>query len=137
MGGILFDLDLMNSEYKVDVTLKEVQIANHDISDIFFVPDELHGRNSEIKTLRLALDKVASGSSEVVSITGSAGTGKTSIVEKLYEDVTLRRGFLIRGKFDQILHDSPYSGLAKAFEDFCNIILKIHPEVLNELKTKL
>ena len=112
------DLDLMVSELNNDVTLKDIQIANHDVSDVFFIPNELYGRNSEIKTLRLALDKVASGSSEVISISGSAGTGKTSIVEKLYEDVTLRRGFLIRGKFDQILHDSPHSALSKVFEDF-------------------
>ena len=70
------DLDLMVSELNNDVTLKDVQIANHDASDEFFIPNESRSRNSEIKTLRLALDKVALGASELISISGSAGTGK-------------------------------------------------------------
>ena len=46
----------MSSECKAYITLKEIQIASHYVSDIFFLTDELYGRLYDIKTLRLALD---------------------------------------------------------------------------------
>ena len=46
----------MSSECKACITLKEIQIASHYVSDIFFVTDELYGRIYDIKNLRLALD---------------------------------------------------------------------------------
>jgi len=87
----------------------------------------LCGRSKELSLLYDALDRVFDanadkGSSEVVHVRGQSGCGKSSIVEKLRESVVERNGFFVSGKFDHFRSQEPFSAIACAFADLCDLV---------------
>lgn len=67
-----------------------------------------------------------------VTVQGASGTGKTSlVVETLQRFVSREGGFFLQGKFPQQLHLSrsavePYTALAAACSDLCELVLSLH-----------
>ena len=87
----------------------------------------LCGRSKELSLLDDALDRVFDsnadkGSSEVVHVRGQSGCGKSSIVEKLRESVVELNGFFVSGKFDHFRSQEPFSAIACAFADLCDLV---------------
>ena len=60
---------------------------------------------------------------EMMVVSGYAGIGKSALVQELYKPITQRRGYFIRGKFDQYQRDSPYSAVIKAFQELIKQLL--------------
>ena len=86
----------------------------------------LFGRQEQVATVRAACDRTSGGKSELVCVHGVSGTGKSSLVESMREIVmTNDAGCFVSGKFD-LLQTSrePYSAIAAAFSDICDIILQ-------------
>ena len=84
----------------------------------------LFGRHVHIATIRAAYDRASRGNSEVVFVNGVSGTGKSSLVESMNEYVTMS-GCYVSGKFDLLqTSKEPYSAIAAAFSDVCDIILQ-------------
>jgi len=77
--GIVHDLDLMISEYDVDINLSSIKLAQHDIPEILMLPQKLYGRSDDYNTLRLAFDRVQN-SFELVLVSGESGTGELDIL---------------------------------------------------------
>ncbi|KAL7434817.1 hypothetical protein ACHAXM_004348 [Skeletonema potamos] len=81
-------------------------------------------RNVELSTIidvyRLAL----SGESELVTISGSSGTGKSFLACEFGKHVVTSGGILLSGKFDQLQQGKPFSALASAFNQYCGILLQ-------------
>ena len=87
----------------------------HDVSDRLLIPERLYGRTSEIDALSAAFDRVlASGSPELVLVSGYSGIGKTSVVHELHKALVPPRGLFAAGKFDQYKRDVPYATLVQA-----------------------
>jgi PAS domain S-box-containing protein len=108
-------------------------LGAHDASDRLLIPEKLYGRDRESKALLEAFDRVvASGTSELVLVSGYSGIGKSSIVNELHKAIVLPRGIFISGKFDQHKRDIPYATLAQAFETLVRQILS-----KNELEARL
>jgi len=121
--GILYDLQLMLTEYDEDVTLSSVVLAENDFSGRLLISQKLYGRSNEFGILLSAFQRVSSGSKEIVFVKGKAGTGKTSFVTELHKHVARRKGILISGKYDQSQSARPLSALREAFRHFFDFIL--------------
>lgn len=110
---------------------------------------ELYGRDEEISVLRLSFRRMmktkhgsivdsklathrftASGShKELVFIQGTSGVGKSSLAKSIRQVVDeLENGLYVEGKFDLMISNEPYSGVAKAFGTICQKLLSSKKE---------
>ena len=78
------------------------------------LPQELRGREAELATLLDAFDATLGGTRGAVLVSGEPGIGKTALVFELQRPVTVARGRMLLGKFDQFSRDVPYSAVAQA-----------------------
>ena len=84
----------------------------------------LYGRTREVSILFDAFTRARNGPSEVVLISGEAGTGKSKVAESLRGPVTSTEsnGYFVAGKYDQLRLDKPFSAIVNAFNDLAEII---------------
>jgi predicted ATPase len=100
------------------------QLGTHDISDQLRIPEKLYGRAREIDILLASFDRVvASGTPELVLVSGYSGIGKSSVVNELHKVLVPPRGLFASGKFDQYKRDIPYATLAQAFQSLIRPVL--------------
>jgi serine/threonine protein kinase len=99
-------------------------LGTRDVSDRMMIPERLYGREPEIEALVAAFDRVvASGTPELVLVSGYSGIGKSSVVNELYKVLVPPRGLFASGKFDQYKRDIPYATLAQAFQSIVRPLL--------------
>lgn len=127
-GGLLFDLDRCLASANIDRAagpwVDTFELGTRDISDQLQISQKLYGRSAELATLRAAFERIrASGPTELVLISGPAGSGKTVLVQELQNSVVTARASFIAGKFDQHRRDVPYATLARAFSELVKQIL--------------
>jgi len=77
--GLLFDLDMMISEYD-NIALTSIVLAQRDITEKILVSQKLYDRSSEFSHLLSAFERVCQGSIEVVFVKGNSGTGKSLFI---------------------------------------------------------
>jgi hypothetical protein len=90
--------------------------------------DRVFGRNAELSTIIEAYRRSISGESELVTISGQSGTGKSLLACEFGKYVMTSGGILLSGKFDQLQQGKPFSALASAFNKYCGILLQ-HSEL--------
>jgi PAS domain S-box-containing protein len=130
-SGVKHDLERCLDEYLrssgvtgVQEKIHEFPLGEHDTPDRLLIPETLYGRGREIDTLLASFDRVvASGSPELVLVSGYSGIGKSSIVNELHKVLVPTRGLFASGKFDQYKRDIPYSTLAQAFQSLIRPLL--------------
>eukprot|EP00984_Skeletonema_dohrnii_P034447 scaffold33562_cov125-Skeletonema_dohrnii-CCMP3373.AAC.1 len=88
------------------------------------IGDTLFGRNAELSTIKEAYRRTVAGDSELVTIYGQSGTGKSTLAFEFGKYVLLDGGILLSGKFDQRQQGKPFSALASAFNQYCGILLQ-------------
>jgi len=80
--GIIYDIDLILSEFNTDQKLNKISsipLAQHDIQQDLFVSQKLYGRSKEYNTLLSRLENVTVNNSfELVLVAGESGCGKLS-----------------------------------------------------------
>ena len=104
--------------------IERFPLGEHDTSDRLLIPEKLYGREREIDTLLAAFDRVvASGTPELVLVSGYSGIGKSSVVNELHKVLVPPRGLFASGKFDQYKRDIPYATLAQAFQSLVRPLL--------------
>jgi predicted ATPase/signal transduction histidine kinase len=98
-------------------------LGTQDVPDRLMIPEKLYGREREIETLLASFDRVmASGTPELVLVSGYSGIGKSSIVNELHR-LLVPRGMFASGKFDQYKRDIPYATLVQAFQSLVRSFL--------------
>ena len=97
--------------------------GRHDISGIFHIPDKLYGRDIELKTLATAFEQVSNGQGAVIMVCGDSGTGKSSLIRELHQYVIKKKGYFIKGKYDEYQKNIPYHALTQAFSEFIELLL--------------
>ena len=87
---------------------------------------ELFGREAETNALREAYDRVGEGgSSEIILIEGSPGSGKSALVnQSLRAYAVQNNGYFVEGKFDLLSGAAPFSAISAAFTDLCDLLLQ-------------
>ena len=109
---------------KLSGRIDEFPLGEHDTPDRLLIPEKLYGRAREIDTLLASFDRVvASGTPELVLVSGYSGIGKSSVVNELHKVLVPPRGLFASGKFDQYKRDIPYATLAQAFQSLIRPLL--------------
>src|SRR5262245_10897889 len=123
-AGVERDLRRCLGEWETRGRIDEFPLGQHDTPDRLLIPEKLYGRASETETLLASFDRVvASGTPELVLVSGYSGIGKSSVVNELHKVLVPPRGLFASGKFDQYKRDIPYATLAKAFQSLVRPLL--------------
>ncbi len=114
--GLVHDLEACAEGWRLYRRIERFPLARVDVPERFCVAQKLYGRQSECATILSAYKRVvASGSVELLLISGYSGIGKSALVSELHRPVLARRGYLLRGKCDQYSRNQPYVALIQAF----------------------
>lgn len=105
----------------------------------FKLGNALFGRENELTQLRHAFVRVCNGSSEVLHVRGSSGTGKTHLVTRALRDYVSYqfKGWFVSGKFDMLRMNEPYSAVLDALTDWCRHVLSGDPSQLRKVSMML
>ncbi|WP_144863316.1 AAA family ATPase [Hyella patelloides] len=131
--GIKADLEECLRQLETTGKIEDFALTTQDLANQFQIPQKLYGRESEIKTLMAAFERVATSNlsqPELMLVTGYSGVGKTTLVQEIYKPITEKRGYFISGKFDQFQRNIPYSAVVNAFTNLVK-------QILGESKTQL
>ena len=120
--GLIYDLDLMLSEYGSNQNLSSVVLAQNDLPQTLLIPQKLYGRTEEFITLLSVINRSDVSTFEFIFVSGKSGTGKSALVFELYKTITQRNGFLIFGKHDLKISE-PYFAILEAMKGFCEDLL--------------
>ena len=123
-GGVEVDLRRCLAEWESRRRIDTFTLGAHDTPDRLLIPEKLYGRAREIETLLASFHRVvASGTPELVLVSGYSGIGKSSVVNELHKVLVPPRGLFASGKFDQYKRDIPYATLAQAFQSLVRPLL--------------
>jgi predicted ATPase/serine phosphatase RsbU (regulator of sigma subunit) len=136
IGGLKYDLEKCLQTFQKD-KIKYFNIASHDISNKFYIPELLYGREKEIRFLLEAFDRCTKDQKEILFYSGSSGIGKTSLVNEIQAPVSEKNGFFIKGKYDHYEKNIPYTGIIQAFNELFRQILTVSEKKLEEWRTKI
>jgi PAS domain S-box-containing protein len=161
--GIKADLEQCLHQLETAGQIDAIQLGLQDVSDRFYIPQKLYGRESEVAALLAAFDRVAGGndtekgrrgagetsnspvspqprvsmSSKMLLVTGYAGVGKSALVQELYKPITAKRGYFISGKFDQFQRNVPYSAIVDALRKLVQHLLGEPDEQVQQWRSRL
>nr|MDZ8015655.1 AAA family ATPase [Nostoc sp. ZfuVER08] len=74
--------------------------------------------NKNYAKLINAFERVSSGATELMLVSGYSGIGKSSLVNEVHQPIIRQRGYFISRKFDQYKRNIPYaSSIIQAFQE--------------------
>jgi PAS domain S-box-containing protein len=121
--GLAEDLRRCEDQFNRHGYVDDFPLGANDASDRLVISERLYGRDVEVSLLLDAFDRVvASGTPELVLVSGYSGVGKSSVVNELHKVLVPPRGLFASGKFDQYKRDIPYATIAQAFQ---SLVLQI------------
>ncbi len=101
-------------------------------------PQKLYGRDRELAVLTSSFERVvATGSPELVLVSGYSGIGKSSLIHELHKPIVAARGLFLSGKFDRHKRDIPYSTVVQAFVEIIRQILAESEDRIAALRGRL
>ena len=121
--GVKYDLEKCLEQLSGEGKINDFPIARFDFSGKLYFPDKLYGREKETDFLNHLFEECTNGHKQTLLVSGYSGSGKTSLVETLKNSISRKKGIFIKGKFDQISSDTPYSTFVQAFNELAHIIL--------------
>jgi len=136
-AGVQADLEKCLQRLRLDNTIEGFPIGEADYTSRFKFPQKLYGRESELKELVSAFKRACRKTSAMMLVSGYSGIGKTALVEELQRTVSQKRGYFIKGKFDQYLRTTSYAGIIQAFAQFVSQILAEPEKNFNEWQEKI
>ncbi|QLE54108.1 ATP-binding sensor histidine kinase [Nostoc sp. TCL26-01] len=121
--GLKFDLENCLHQLTTTGQIQHFAIAQRDVGDRFIIPDQLYGRETPVKTLLAAFERVSLGATEMMLVAGFSGIGKTAVVNEVHKPIVRQRGYFIKGKYDQFQRNIPFSAFLQAFRDLIKQLL--------------
>ncbi len=114
--GLLYDLQKAFQQWRKKGRIDDFELATHDFSLKFNIPQQLVGRENETRILLNSFERMArNGIPEVMLISGYPGVGKSFLVDELYKPIVARNGYFVSGKYEHFKKDVPYSAIIQAF----------------------
>src|SRR5262247_2398773 len=116
-AGVAHDLRRCLAHWEAEGRIDAFPLGAHDAPDRLRLPEKLYGRAREIARLLAAFERVVQGGApELVLVSGSAGIGKSAVVNELHKVLVPPRGLFASSKCDQYKRDIPYATLAQALQ---------------------
>ncbi|MEH2361075.1 trifunctional serine/threonine-protein kinase/ATP-binding protein/sensor histidine kinase [Nostoc sp.] len=113
--GLLADLESCLNQLETKGKITDFIPGRLDILSQLLIPQKLYGREEQVNQLLAAFERVTSGTSEMMLVSGYSGIGKSVLVNEVNKPITRRQGYFISGKFDQLKRNIPYASLIQAF----------------------
>lgn len=135
--GLKADLKQCITTLEQDRPLNNFDIAKSDIKTHFQVEQTVSGRLEEVKILNQAFNQASTGPSNLLLVTGYAGTGKSSLVNEVHKNVVAKNGHFISGKFDQYSRDIPYFAFSQAGSLWVNQVLSQGDHIIGLWRDRL
>lgn len=136
-AGLRHDLEICLNQLNSQGEIQEFELRQQDRCDHFIIPDQLYGRESEVKRLLDSFERVAPGKSEMMLVAGFSGIGKTAVVNEVHKPITRQKGYFIKGKFDQFNRNIPFSAFVQAFSGLVQQLLAESDEKLSQWKSEI
>jgi predicted ATPase/signal transduction histidine kinase/tRNA A-37 threonylcarbamoyl transferase component Bud32 len=136
-AGLRYDLEKCWQQWQENGKISEFVLGNRDICDRFIIPEKLYGRETEVKALLDAFDRISEGSSEIMLVAGFSGIGKTAVVNEVHKPIVRQRGYFIKGKFDQFKRDIPFSSWVQAFQNLMRQLLTESAAEVHKWRVKI
>ncbi|MDZ7953886.1 AAA family ATPase [Nostoc sp. DedQUE09] len=135
--GLKADLETCLTQLQTDGEISHFIVGQLDSYSQFSIPQKLYGREIEVATLLEAFDRVSSGTTEMMLVSGYSGIGKSCLVSEVHKPIVRQRGYFISGKFDQFKRNIPFASLIQAFQDLMRQLLTETDEQIAVWKSKL
>jgi diguanylate cyclase (GGDEF)-like protein len=113
--GLLGDLNTCAQQWHRYRRIERFTLAGTDVPERLCISHRIYGREAESAAILEAFERVGEGQPALALVSGSPGIGKTALVGQLHRPIVARRGYFLRGKFDQFSRNQPYSALIEAF----------------------
>ena len=136
-AGLQADLQQCLDQIKSTGRIEVFATGRSDLSGRLQIPQKLYGREKEMAALLAGFDRAGRGPLEMILVAGSAGIGKTSLVQEMRQTVAQRRGYFVSGKFEQFKPNIPYASLIQALQTLVRQILTETEEQIASWKEKL
>ncbi|MHC2462442.1 trifunctional serine/threonine-protein kinase/ATP-binding protein/sensor histidine kinase [Bradyrhizobium embrapense] len=137
-AGVLADLRRCQASWQSDKSIDGFRPGESDGVDRLLIPERLYGRQPDVSALVDAFERVAQGgSTEMITVSGGPGVGKSSAVNELHRTIAARRGSFAHVKFDQYKRDIPYGALAQALQGLIQNVLGENDDELRRWRTRL
>ncbi len=136
--GLKSDLENCLSQWQKQGKIATFTLGERDICDRFIIPEKLYGREAEVAQLLEAFERVSNlisdtkyqksvqsvcPRSELMLVAGFSGIGKTAVINEVHKPITKKRGYFIKGKFDQFNRNIPFSAFVQAFRSLMGQLL--------------
>ncbi|MEG4444572.1 AAA family ATPase [Microcoleus sp. AT9_B5] len=135
--GLKFDLETCSIELQASGYISNFVVGSADKAGQLNIPQKLYGRDREIEKILETFDCVASGTTELMLVSGYSGIGKTVLVNEVHKPIVRQRGYFIAGKFDQFKRNIPYASLIQAFQSLTQQLLTEGEAEIQTWKEKL
>jgi predicted ATPase/GAF domain-containing protein len=135
--GIKADLEKCLHQLNTLGQISQFSLGSQDIAEKFQIPQKLYGREREVNQLLTAFEEVSKGEKRMIVISGYSGIGKSALVNEIHKPITGKRGRFIKGKFDQLQRDTPYSAIFQAFQHLIQKLLSEPEMILQTWKKKI
>lgn len=121
--GLLHDLKTCKTVITSEDQTGPFVLGTQDIRQELSSPDQIYGRDKELKRLQAAMDEVGLESQpKLVLVSGNPGVGKTALVREFFKQAPTDC-FQLSSKFDQVRRDIPFSTLGVALEQLVQRLL--------------
>ncbi len=135
--GLLADLELCLNQLETKRIITDFVPGRLDILSQLLIPQKLYGREEQVNELLAAFERVTSGTSEMMLVSGYSGIGKSVLVNEVNKPITRRQGYFISGKFDQLKRNIPYASLIQAFAYLMQYLLTENNEKIEIWRSKI
>ncbi|MGB7893784.1 MAG: AAA family ATPase [Microcoleus sp.] len=135
--GLKFDLETCLVKLQASGYISNFVVGSADKAGQLNIPQKLYGRDQEIEIIIETFDRVASGTTELMLVSGYSGIGKTVLVNEVHKPIVRQRGYFIAGKFDQFKRNIPYASLIQAFQSLTQQLLTEGEAEIQTWKEKL
>lgn len=122
-AGLVADLKECRDQWNSRGTIEPFPLGQYDVSDILQISQKLYGREHQLATLLDSIQRVDGGRSELLLVGGSAGVGKSALIQEVAQAITQRGGELVSGKFDQLHRTLPFAAFTQAFRELVSHLL--------------
>ncbi|MBZ4418354.1 ATP-binding sensor histidine kinase [Myxococcus sp. RHSTA-1-4] len=138
-AGLQRDLETCLAQWRASGSIAPFPPGERDDgADRFQIPRKLYGRNEEQAALLAAFERVvATGTPELMKVSGYAGIGKSSLVHELHKPIVAARGLFASGKAAPYQRDIPYALGVQAVRELVLDVLAGSEESIAEWKQRL
>jgi len=136
-AGLKYDLQFCQQCWLANHQIEDFPLAQQDLSDRLQLSQKLYGRERQIAQLLSAFQQARDGLSQLMTVAGYSGVGKSSLVQEAHKVIAAHGGWFIAGKFDAFKRNTPYSALHEAFKTWVQLALAGHASQVQRLREQL